>query len=196
MKLSKREKYSIYAVSSLICLIILIQFIVSPFIEKRNRLTRVLPVKSGQLEEIQLLKLKYDAMNRGAELARVQSSKREKGFTLFSFLDKLSDKAGIKNNIVYMKPSTSADKNTGYKTSTVAMKLQAITLKELTSLLHMVETSKNIVYITRLSISKTGKKEPFINALLRVETFERQGAGIRGQGSGGQGSGIRVMANE
>ena len=172
MKLKKREKYSIYAVSSIICLIVLIQFIVSPFIEKRNRLTRALQVKSGQLEEIQLLKLKYDAMNRGAELARVQSSKREKGFTLFSFLDKLSDKAGIKNNIVYMKPSTSADKNTGYKTSVVAMKLQAITLKELTSFLHMVETSKNIVYITRLSISKTGKKKPFINALLQVETSE------------------------
>ena len=172
MKLKKREKYSIYAVSGLICLIVLIQFIVSPFIEKRNRLTRALQVKSGQLEEIQLLKLKYDAVNRGAELARVQSSKRKKGFTLFSFLDKLSDKAGIKNNIVYMKPSTSADKNTGYKTSTVAMKLQAITLKELTSFLHMVETSRNIVYITRLSISKTGKKEPFINALLRVETSE------------------------
>ncbi len=172
MKLKKREKYSIYAVSGLICLIVLIQLIVAPFIDKRKRLTRALQVKSGQLEEIQMLKSKYDAMNRGAELARVQSSKREKDFTLFSFLDKLSDKAGIKNNIVYMKPSISADKNTGYKTLIVGMKLQAITLKELTSFLHMVETSKNIVYITRLSISKTGKKEPFINALLRVETSE------------------------
>lgn len=169
MKLSKREKYSIYAVSSLVCLIVLIQLL-SPLIEKRNRLIRAIPVKSGQLEEIQLLKLKYDAMNKGAELANVLFSKREKGFTLFSFLDKLSDKAGIKNNIVYMKPSTSADKNTGYKTSIVAMKLQAITLKELTSFLHRVETSKNIVYITRLSISKTGKKEHSINVLLRVET--------------------------
>ena len=174
MKLNKREKYSTYAVSSLICLIVLIQFIVSPLIEKRKRLLRAIPVKSGQLEEIQLLKLKYDAMNKGAELANVQFSKREKGFTLFSFLDELSDKAGIKNNIVYMKPSTSDDKNTGYKTSIVAMKLQDITLKELTSFLYMVETSKNIVYITRLSISKTGKKEPSINALLRVETFEGQ----------------------
>jgi general secretion pathway protein M len=172
MKLNKREKYSIYAVSGLICFIVLIQFIISPFIEKRKRITRAIPVKSGQLEEIQLLKSKYDAMNRGAELARVQFSKREKDFTLFSFLDKLSDKAGIKNNINYMKPSTSVDKNTGYKTSIVAMKLQAITLKELTSFMYMVETSKNIVYITRLSISKTGKKKPFINALLQVETSE------------------------
>ena len=112
MKLNRREKYSIYAVSSLICFIVLMQFI-SPFIEKRERITRAIPVKSGQLEEIQLLKSKYDAMNRGAELARVQFSKREKDFTLFSFLDKFSDKAGIKNNIVYMKPSTSVDKNTG-----------------------------------------------------------------------------------
>ena len=171
MKLNKREKYSIYAVSIIICLIVLIQFIF-PFIEKRKRLSRAIPVKSSQLEEIQSLKSKYDAISKGAELAKVQFSKREKDFTLFSFLDKLSDKAGIKNNIVYMKPSTSADKNTGYKTSIVAMKIQAITLKELTYFLHMVETSKNIVYITKLSISKTGEKETSINALLQVETSE------------------------
>jgi hypothetical protein len=36
----------------------------------------------------------------------------------------------------------------------------------------MVETSKNIVRIKKLSISKTGKQEDFIDAVLQVETSE------------------------
>jgi general secretion pathway protein M len=71
-----------------------------------------------------------------------------------------------------MKPSTTVQKNSSYKISQVEMKLQSITLQQLTAYLHMVETSKNMVNIKRLSISKTGKQEDYINAVLQVETFE------------------------
>jgi len=37
----------------------------------------------------------------------------------------------------------------------------------------MVETSKNMVYVKRLSISKTGKLEGFVDAVLQVETVEK-----------------------
>jgi len=53
------------------------------------------------------------------------------------------------------------------------MKLQGLTLQQLTSYVHMVETSKNMVNIKRLSISKTGKQAGFIDAVLQVETAEK-----------------------
>ena len=71
-----------------------------------------------------------------------------------------------------MKPSTSVRKNSPYKISKVEIKLKGLTLQQLTSYLHMVETSKNIVRIKKLSISKTGKQEGFIDAVLQVETSE------------------------
>jgi general secretion pathway protein M len=52
------------------------------------------------------------------------------------------------------------------------MKLQNTTLKELTAYLYRVETSENIVFIKRLSISKTVKQAGFINAVLQAETSE------------------------
>jgi len=52
------------------------------------------------------------------------------------------------------------------------MKLQSITLKQLTSYLHGVETSKNIVSIKRISIVKTGIKEGYVNVVLQIETVE------------------------
>jgi len=120
------------------------------------------------------LKSEYNTIKKRTELSKLRFEKREKGFTLFSFLDKLTGKAGIKNHVIYMKPSTSVQKNSPFKISQVEMKLQGLTLKQLTSYLHMVETSKNLANIKRLSISKTGKQEGFIDAVLQVETAEKQ----------------------
>ena len=171
-KLTRREKYSIYAASGVICLFVLIHFIVFPTVGKRERLKRTLQVKTKILEEMIALKSEYDAINKKTDLSKVHFAGRETGFTLFSFLDKLTGEAGIKDHITYMKPSTSVQKNRPYKISKVEMKLQGLTLQQLTSYLHMVETSKNMVRIKRLSISKTGKQEGFIDAVLQVETSE------------------------
>jgi len=119
------------------------------------------------------LQSEYNTIKKRTELSKSNFAKRDTGFTLFSFLDKLTGKAGIKNHVTYMKPSTSVQKNSPFKISQVEMKLQGLTLQQLTSYLHMVETSKNMVNIKRLSISKTGKLENLIDAVLQVETAEK-----------------------
>ena len=170
--LNKREKYAVYAASGLIAFFILIQVIIFPIINKKERLTRTLQAKTKTLEEIRILQSEYGIIKGEAGLSKKRFKARKKDFTLFSFLDRLADKSGIKNHITYMKPSTSAREKSGYKVSKVEMKLQGITLKQLTSYLHGVETSENIVSIKRISIVKTGIKEEYVNAVLQIETVE------------------------
>lgn len=172
-KLTKREKYTVYALAGVVLLFIVIQFIVFPSIDKRKRLKRTLQVKENILSEMIALKSDFDALAKRTNLAKVRFENREKEFTLFSFLDKLTGKAKIKEYVTYMKPSTTVQKNNSYKISQVEMKFKGLTLKQLTTYLHMVETSKNMVYIKRLSISKTGKQEGFVDAVLQVETVEK-----------------------
>jgi general secretion pathway protein M len=172
-KLTKREKYAIYALSGAAVLFILIQFIIFPSIDKRKRLKRTLQVKENILSEMTNLKSDYDAVEKRTSLAKVSFENREKGFTLFSFLDRLTGKARIKEYVTYMKPSTTVQKNNSYKISQVEMKFSGLTLEQLTTYLHMVETSNNMVYVKRLSISKTGKQEGFVDAVLQVETVEK-----------------------
>ena len=172
MKLNRREKYSVYAAAVIICMFVLIRFIVFPIIDKRERVTRAIQVKTEILEEMTALKSRYDAVSNRADLSKSRFVKREKNFTLFSLLEKLAGKAAIKDHIVYMKPSTSISKNSQYKTSSVEIKVQNVTLKGLISYLYMVETTDNNVFINRLSISKAGEQENFINAVLKVETIE------------------------
>ena len=172
-KLTKREKYAIYALSGAAVLFILIQFIIFPSIDKRKRLKRTLQVKENILSEMTNLKSDYDAVEKRTSLAKISFENREKGFTLFSFLDRLTGKARIKEYVTYMKPSTTVQKNNSYKISQVEMKFSGLTLEQLTTYLHMVETSNNMVYVKRLSISKTGKQEGFVDAVLQVETVEK-----------------------
>jgi general secretion pathway protein M len=172
-KLTKREKYAIYALSGAILLFILIQFIVFPSIDKRKRLKRTLQIKEDALLEMIALKSDYDAIEKRTNLAKERFENREKGFTLFSFLDSLTGKARIKEYVTYMKPSTTVQKDNPYKISQVEMKLKGLTLEQLTTFLHMVETSKNVVYVKRLSISKTGEQESFVDVVLQVETVEK-----------------------
>lgn len=171
-KLTRREKYSICAALGAIGLFVLIQFVVFPHLDKRKRLERAVQVKMGILEEMVALKSEYDAIQRRSDQSNMRFRKREKDFTLFSFLDKLSGRVGIKENITYMKPSTTVQKDSPYKISQVEMKLQGLTLQELTTYLHMVETSRNMVYINKLSILKTGKEKGLVDAVLQVETAE------------------------
>ncbi|MDM8523385.1 hypothetical protein QUF80_08435 [Desulfococcaceae bacterium HSG8] len=172
MKLSKREKYAVWAGAFFVCLFIVLRFAVFPFIEKKERLERMLQTKTKTLEEMRILEAEYNSLTQKTESSKVRFSKREKGFTLFSFLDRLAGEAGVKDKIVYMKPSTSGQKDSSYKISVVEMKLQGINLKQLTPYLHKIESSENNVFIRRTSVIKKGKGTGFIDVILQVETFE------------------------
>jgi len=169
--LSRREKYAVGIGAGFICLFVFVQFILFPYFDNQERLTRALQVKTKVLEDMQILKSEYDAIQKSADISKVRLSGREEGFTLFSFLDKLAGQTGVKEHISYMKPSISGQKESSYKISSVEMKLQAVSMEQLTAYLYMVETSRNMVRIKRISILKTGKQEGFIDAVLQVETL-------------------------
>lgn len=171
-KLTQREQYSILAASGAVLIFLALQFVVLPAFDKRERLDKNIRTKEKNLEEMIALKSEHQAISQRSDLSKSYLANREKGFTLFSFLDRLSGDAGIKDRITYMKPSTTVQKDSPYKISRVEMKLQDLTLQQLTTYLYMIETSKNMIKIARLSISKTGVKEGYISVVLQVETFE------------------------
>ncbi|MDM8550450.1 type II secretion system protein GspM [Desulfobacterales bacterium HSG2] len=171
-KLSKREKYAVFVAGLFVCLFVVARLIVIPFMEKKDRLERAVQAKTKTLNEMIALKAEYDGLKIESELSENRFAKRKKGFTLFSFLDKLAGETGIKENIKYMKPSKSDKKDSKFKRSQVEMKLRGINMKELTPYLHKIETSKNSVFIRKISIRKKGKGEGFIDVILQIETFE------------------------
>ena len=171
-KLNRREKYIIYGAGCLIGLLIIIHFVITPFIENKNQMQRNLQTKKTELEEMRRLQAEYNALKEKLQLSQASIGKREKGFTLYSFMNQLAGQAGIKDRISYIKPSNTIQKNSNYKLSRVEMKLDGVTLEQLTSYLYGIETSKNMVIVKKLSISKKEKKQGLIDVILQVETVE------------------------
>lgn len=171
-KLNKRERYAILLGVGVAVIFLVVQFIVEPILNRTDQKKRTLQTKAMMLEQMRQWQAEYDALNQKAKVSKSRFRNRSRGFTLYSFMDRLAKESGVKDRIIYMKPTKKIQKNSPYKLSRVEMKLEAVTLKQLTNYLYGIETSKNMVDIKKISISKKDKKQGLITAVMQVETVE------------------------
>jgi general secretion pathway protein M len=173
INLNKREKLSVIAAAAALFIFVLLQFLVFPLLEKNDRLSSKLISRQHELEQIRLLQAEYRQTSQKAEQAQRFIKRRKPGFTLFSFLETLAGKTNVKNNIAYMRPTSTADKDSPYRLSLVEMKLADITTSQLMAYLHGIEASNNMIFVKRLSISKEERKADLITTVFQVETLEK-----------------------
>ncbi len=171
-KLNHREQVVVYTAAGAILLLVMIQLIIAPIAAKRTRMRQGIQSKLTTLGEIKKLSQEYAALKQTSDSSSQRIADREKEFTLFSFLDKLSGTVGVKDKINYMKPSTSNIANSSLKKSSVEMELRNISIEQLTNFLHGIETSGKMVSVKRLSITKKDKQDTALVVVLQAETFE------------------------
>lgn len=171
-KLNKREKYVVLGICGLLVLFIVVQFIVRPLFARNDRLQKQLRAQTAALAEMQKMRAEYEALKSSARLSTARFDRRDGDFTLFKFMDSLARETGIKENVIYMKPSTSEQEGSRYRISRVEMKLESITLAQLTDYLHRVETSPNMVTVKKMVITKKEDEENLLTAVMQVETLE------------------------
>ncbi|MCK5784116.1 MAG: type II secretion system protein M [Desulfobacterales bacterium] len=171
ISLNRREKYSVMGAVIVLCVFILVQFIISPFFDRRERLKRTYASKVKTLQEMIVLKAEFDTFKNIAKQSERQMGIRPGNFKLSSFLNRLADEAGIKDNIDSRKQSTRNQKNSDYKISLVEMRLKSVNMEQLVLFIYKIETAKEMAFIKRISISKTDKKEGRLNVDLQVETL-------------------------
>ncbi len=173
INLQHREKVIVTAAGIVAGVLIMLQLGIFPIIDRRDRLHQQIRQQTAALAEMHDLKREYDTLTRFTRDMERQLKQRPRNFTLFSFTDSLAGRSGIKQNIVYMKPSTSNLKNSPYALSMVEIKLNALTMLQLTTFLHGIEDPSKIVWVKRLSITKDDKKEGLINSVIQVETLQQ-----------------------
>ena len=171
MRLARREKYLVMLAGCILFLLAVFHFLILPFFEEKERLSEGVKSMESTLEEIVMKSAEYKALKKNDQGLQDALAKRDKGVTLFSFLEGEADKAEVKGHIKYMKPSVS--QGTGpYKESTVEMKLEQITLKQLVGYLYRIESPKDVISIKRISIKENKKESGYLDAILQVLTLE------------------------
>lgn len=171
--LQRRDKLAIAVAGVALFIFLVLQLIIFPIVGGRDKIRKRIISKTEALQEIQASRAQYLGLSQNSSSMDARLNKRPKTFALFSFIDQLAGKSGIKGNISSMKPSTSNVKNSSYKLSSVEMKLNALTMEQLTTFLHGLEDPKNVVWIKRISISKADKNEGLLNTILKAETFQQ-----------------------
>ena len=171
-KLNKREKYIIYGAVGILAVLGIHRFIITPFFENKSRMQRALQRKQEMIVEMKQWQSEYQAIKQTDKVSKERFARRPKGFELYSFLNRMAGKTGIKNRITSMKPTKTAQKNSEYRLSRVDMTLDSIGLEQLVNYLYEVETSENIVEIKKLTITKKDKKKGLISVVMQVEAIE------------------------
>ena len=175
LEINKREKYLVGFACIFILAALVYNFGISTVIERQKLLTRQLAAKKNVLETLSRLSEEYNRTLKESDRLTGMYAKRDKGFTLFAFLETMAVKAGVDDHIDYMKPSSTPsslmDKPSNAHLSLVEMKLKGIKLSQLISYLYLVELSEHIVFIKRLGITSDGKNQHTISAVLQVETY-------------------------
>jgi general secretion pathway protein M len=143
IKLNKREKIGVAAAAAAILIFLVIAVSgFSPVREKRPAVPNAGHPAAGTGAD-PALQQEYRQTAEKAEQAKRHLKRRKRGFTLFSFLETLAGKTGVKSRISYMRPSTTtSQKESPYRLSKVEMKLQDITMPQLLAYLHGIETSR------------------------------------------------------
>ena len=173
LNLQPRERIAVAIAGGVLVIFLIFRLVIFPTIDRRERLGSQIKSNTQALLEIKALKTEYEASTRYTRDMGNRLKRRPRSFTLFSFIDKLAGKSGIKNNIEYMKPSTANLKNSSYTLSMVEMKISALTMEQLTNFLHGVEDDETMVWIKRISIQKGEKNAGLINTTLQVETIQQ-----------------------
>lgn len=173
VNLQRRDKLALIAAGVVFGIFLILQLIIFPIIDRRSRLRDQIKNHKAELVEMQLIKAEHGVLTSNNRYMEGRLRRRPKNFTLFSFIDQLAGKNGIKKNITSMKPSTSNLKNSPYGLSTVEMKINALTMEQLAPFLHGVENSNQLVWIKRISISKGGKNDTLLDVVLQVVTLQR-----------------------
>lgn len=165
-RLNRREKYYVLGGAAMVGVFLLFQLIIFPISDKRELLERKLSQKTDELKEMLELQSEYLALEKTAQRAKSELARRDKNFTLFSYLGNLADTIGIKDNVSSMKSSSSDNM------SMVKLEIDNITMEQFAKYLHQIEYSGNNLFVNRMVISKKSKPAGYIDVSLQVETVE------------------------
>ena len=171
-RLESRERlFLLLGVVFVVCFLIF-QLVITPYLEARQILERSLQRRQNELLEMSILQKEYqDLMQRQGVITR-RIEQRSPQFSLFSFLEQQTTAVKVRNRVTSMKPATT-ELEDGLEESSVEIKLDGITLKQLVDFLVRVESEENVILVKRLAVQKNQKESDLLDVVMNVVTFNK-----------------------
>ncbi len=177
-QLTTSQKRTVTAGLVFVGVVLLAQFIVVPYFEARQKVRSAIVASEKALRELTALGAEYGVLRQRSEEIRRASERRPPGFTLFSYLEKRAGDAAVKTNIRSLTPLMLAPTG-AYEETAVEMKLDKLTMKQLTDFLYRVESPEEMIRVRRISVVKMKESPEYLSALIQVFTYQPLSSGSR-----------------
>lgn len=175
-QLTKRQKYTVIAGITFIALVMVVQFLLLPYLEARQKVRSSIEKGEKTLREMATLGLEFGILRRSSDEIRRVIEQRPQGFALFSYLEKRANDAGVKMNVKSISPMKGATEGV-YEEVVVEIKLEKLTMKQLTDFLFLTESPRELIRIRKMSVGKMKESPEYLDAQIQVVTYQNVPAG-------------------
>ena len=174
--LQRREQILVVGAGVVMLLAALFTFVVDPLLARAANLDRRLAVADRQLSEAHALRLDYQRQQQAIDRIDAQLRRQPRTFAIFSHLEQVAGQIGIQDKIQSMN-TVAGPPNTVYKEDAVEVRMEGVTLAQLTDYLHRLEQSPQVLKIKRLQIKPTRESRQLLSVRFRLSVFSLMESG-------------------
>lgn len=174
--LQRREQILVVSAGVLVLVAALFTFVIDPILTRGASLNRRLATASRQLAELQTLRGDYQRQQQIIDRIDMQLRQQPGNFTIFSRLEQVAGQTGIQDKIQSMN-TVASPPNTVYREDSVEVRMEGVTLKQLTEYLYQMGRSPQVLRIKRLQVKPTRENRQLLSVRFRVSVFEFKESG-------------------
>jgi len=169
-KLDKKQRYIVAFGAAFVMLTLIFEFAFVPFWDAQEKIKKSIASNTKTLEEIIHLDAQFAVQE--AEIAGIKKAiaARSADFTLFAYLEKNAAQANVKGCIKQMN-SVRGAQSASFEETLVDMKLEKITMKQLTDFLYYVESPAEMVRIKKITVSKMKESPEYLSAGIMITSY-------------------------
>ena len=170
-KLDKRQRYIIAGTATFLLIALMIKMVVFPLWDAKAKVRQALQIQQKKLDEVIKLDAEFAVQEVKVSKIKKVMSTRPADFSLFSYLEKKAIQAGVRGHIKTMNSSKGAQ-SAAFEESLIDMKLDKITIKQLSEFLYYAESSADLVRIKKITIIKMKESPEYLSAQIQIASVQ------------------------
>lgn len=144
---------------------------VKPAIDRIETLSRVIPERNKDLQQLRADSAQYLALQAGLDSLKRKVGSEETGFELLSFLESTTRECGLTEKVTAMKQEVS-QLDPDYCETVVQIELKDLTLKQVVDFLLKIDSSDHFLRIKSLYVKKNASSQNLLDAAIRISTVK------------------------
>jgi hypothetical protein len=171
-QLTKSQKRSLTVGMIFVVGAVIVQFALFPWLDARQRVKLSIAANEKILRELKTLGREYSVLKRSSDTVRKVIEQRPPGFALFSYLEKKASETGLKAHIKSINPLKPISAG-AYEEAPVEVKIENLTIRQLTDFIYSIESPGQMVRIRRLTMGKMKEIPDYLVADIQVSAYQK-----------------------